>query len=396
MRKILPALLIAAVLLLEVAFVYQYVVPREHYIFDFLQRWLGARALLLERRNPYSQEVTGEIQMALLGKPLAPDQCSQGFLYPPSLALTIPHFLLPYRLGLSAWIVTLQVLLVAAVWLAVHCTGAGSKTRSIHILLLTLAAATFRYSLLNLGYAQFSILILFWVVVVWWLWDKEQFVLAGIALTQVASKPQLALLLIPMWLVLALARRRWRFLVGFGAAMILLFALPFLFVGNWLPDFLKGLIEAINACQIPVYRGSGTLLRVGISLALAGGLLAGILRSPQHRQGRQLGYLLSVGIAVTLLGTPFIHSYDLVLGLLPLLYGLVTLRGLPGWPARLLELAFWATLVILPWLLWALAPKHQPDLLERWLFPTAVLVLLAGLAVIQKNQSTDGNLRVQP
>ena len=89
--------------------------------------------------------------------------------------------------------------------------------------------------------------------------------------------------------------------------------------------------------------------------------------------------------------TPYAHSYDLVLALLPLLYGLVVLRELQGRGARLLELAFWATLVILPWLLWALAPNHQPDLLERWLYPLVVLVLLAGLAVVQMSQARADN-----
>jgi hypothetical protein len=76
-----------------------------------------------------------------------------------------------------------------------------------------------------------------------------------------------------------------------------------------------------------------------------------------------------------------------VLALLPLLYGLVVLRGLQGRGARLLELAFWANLVILPWLLWALAPNHQPDLLERWLYPVVVLILLGCLALVQMNQT---------
>ena len=390
MRKILLTVLLAFVLLLQIVAVYRFVAPREHYIFDFAQRWHGARALLLEQRNPYSREVTDEIQMVLVGQPLAPESCQQGFLYPPFLAFTIPHFLLPYSLGLSVWIVTLQVLLVAAAWLIVRCTTGDREIGIAHLLLLTLAAVTFRYSLLNLGYAQFSILILFWVVVTWWLWNRGQFLLAGLALTQVASKPQLALLLIPMWLLVAVARRRWRFVLGFGAAMALLLALPFFFVGNWIPAFLEGLREALNTCQTPVYEGSSVVARLGVFAALAGGLFALTLTSPGRWQTRQLGYLLSLGIATTLFGTPFIHSYDLVLALLPLLYGLVVLRELHGRGARLLELAFWATLVILPWLLWALAPNHQPDLLERWLYPLVVLVLLGGLAVIQMSQPRTG------
>jgi hypothetical protein len=383
MRKILLAVLLAAVLLLEVLAVYRFVAPREHQIFDFIQRWHGARALLLEHRNPYSPEVTEEIQIALVGWPLAPDRCQQGFLYPPFVAFTIPHFLLPYTLSLSIWIVTLQVLLVVAIWLIVRYTTGREKISMAHLLLLTLAGVTFRYSLLNLGYGQFSILVLFWVAMTWWLWNRGQFLLAGVALAQVASKPQMALLLIPMWILLAVTHRRWRFVAGFGITLALLLAVPFLLVGNWIPAFLEGLLDAARTCQTPVYEGFNFSVRMSAFLALTGGLLALTLFSRRRWNGRQLGYLLSLACATTLFGTPFTHSYDLVLALLPLLYGLVILRELRTRGARLLEMAFWVTLVILPWLLWMLVPSDQLEQLESWLFPLIVLVLLAGLTALQ-------------
>jgi hypothetical protein len=395
MRKILLAALLIAVLLTQVALIYHYVAPRQHYVFDFTQRWLGARAMLLERRNPYSQEVTDEIQMALIGRLLPEDSCQQGFLYPPFLAFTVPHFLLPYRLGLSTWLVTVQVLLVASVWLIVRCTSGAGRVGTAHLLLLTLAAVVFRYSLLNLGFGQFSILVLFWIAVAWWLWEKERFLLAGIALALVTSKPQLALLLVPMWLMLALAQRRWRFVAGFGAAMGLLLALPFLFLGNWIPELVNALVNAIQTCQTPVYEGPSFWYKLPVFLILTGGLFALTLLSPRYWQGRRLGYLLSLGVATTMLSTPFTHSYDLVLTLFPLLFGLVVVRGLPGRSARLLEVAFWATLVVLPWLMWALTPNHQPDLLERWLFPTVVLGLLAGLAAVGMNRAGEAHLQNQ-
>jgi hypothetical protein len=394
-RKILFAVLLAAVLLLEVVAIYRYVAPREQHIFDFVQPWHGARALLFEQTNPYTREVTDRIQLALVGRPFAPERCQQGLLYPPYIAFTIPHFLLPYRLGLSIWIVTLQLLLVAAIWLIVHCASEGNEISLPHLLLLTLAAVTFRYSLLNLGYGQFSILILFWAVVTWWLWNRGHFLLAGIALTQLANKPNLALLLIPIWLLLAVAQRRWRFVLAFGAAMALLLALPFFFVGNWVPRYLETLMEAANRCQTPVYQGPSSLGRLAAFLGLTGGLVALTLLSRERWQGHRLGYLLSLSIATTLLGTPYTYSYDLVLSLLPLLFGLVTIRRLSGWGARLLELAFWATLVILPWLFWALAPNHQPGLLERWLFPLVVLFLLGVLAVVEMKQAGTVNHPVE-
>src|SRR5580692_11318806 len=54
---------------------------------DLYPRWLGARELLLHRRNPYSAEITREIQQGYYGRPLDPalpndPRDQQGFAYP--------------------------------------------------------------------------------------------------------------------------------------------------------------------------------------------------------------------------------------------------------------------------------------------------------------------------
>src|SRR5713226_3554416 len=40
---------------------------------DLYPRWLGARELLLHHRNPYSREITREIQSGYYGRPLDPN-----------------------------------------------------------------------------------------------------------------------------------------------------------------------------------------------------------------------------------------------------------------------------------------------------------------------------------
>src|ERR1700728_2468522 len=54
---------------------------------DLYPRWLGARELLLHHRDPYSPEVTREIQIGYYGRQLNPARLSdpkdqQGFAYP--------------------------------------------------------------------------------------------------------------------------------------------------------------------------------------------------------------------------------------------------------------------------------------------------------------------------
>ena len=61
-------------------------IPRGN-LCDLYPRWLGARELLLHQRNPYSPEITREIQIGYYGRPLdlhRPDdpQDQMAFAYP--------------------------------------------------------------------------------------------------------------------------------------------------------------------------------------------------------------------------------------------------------------------------------------------------------------------------
>ena len=62
------------------------IVPRGN-LSDLYPRWLGARELLLHRRNPYGDDITHEIQKGYYGRaldPARPDdpRDQQGFAYP--------------------------------------------------------------------------------------------------------------------------------------------------------------------------------------------------------------------------------------------------------------------------------------------------------------------------
>src|ERR1700680_1078008 len=69
---------------------------------DLYPRWLGTRELLLHGRDPYSAEVTGEIQQGFYGRPLDPRNPSdptaqESFVYPLYVAfLLAPTVTLPF------------------------------------------------------------------------------------------------------------------------------------------------------------------------------------------------------------------------------------------------------------------------------------------------------------
>src|SRR5229473_6755141 len=71
-------------------------VPRGN-LSDLYPRWLGARELLLHRRNPYSHEVTVEIQRGFYGRPLdasRPDdpRDQEAFTYPAYVVFLLAPF----------------------------------------------------------------------------------------------------------------------------------------------------------------------------------------------------------------------------------------------------------------------------------------------------------------
>ena len=86
---------------------------------DLYPRWLGARELLLHNRDPYSPEVTRDIQRGYYGRVLDPERADdpkdqQGFAYPvyvafllaPTIVVSFPVVQLGFR-----WLLVILTLL---------------------------------------------------------------------------------------------------------------------------------------------------------------------------------------------------------------------------------------------------------------------------------------------
>src|SRR5882757_8246391 len=101
-------------------------VPRGN-LSDLYPRWLGARELLLHGRDPYSPEVTREIQEGFYGRVLDParpedPKDQEGFAYPPYVAFYLaPTIQLPFDVVRKGFFWLLVACSVAAVplWLRV-------------------------------------------------------------------------------------------------------------------------------------------------------------------------------------------------------------------------------------------------------------------------------------
>src|ERR1700722_142116 len=90
---------------------------------DLYPRWLGARELLLHRRNPYSMEITREIQHGYYGRALDPTRADdpkdeQSFAYPVYVVfLLAPLIRIPFPAVLTAFYWLLALLTAGSIWL---------------------------------------------------------------------------------------------------------------------------------------------------------------------------------------------------------------------------------------------------------------------------------------
>lgn len=367
--------------------------------YDLYPRWIGVQAMFTEGLNPYSEEVALRSQIGIYGRPARVEEgeSQHHFLYPAFIAFTIPHLWLPFPAAITAWIVTELMMLALIAMMLASCLK--RRLRPWQMALMALALSIFRYNVLSLGLGQFTIYILFFLVLAWWLWEKQHDFLAGLAMTQVVIKPQLVFLILPLWLGLALLRRRWRFLTGFGVGLAILILLPMPLIGNWLPDFLHppGQYErAAGTFFLPAEMAQKlqvVLAAIGWPLTAWVWLRTSGIRI-QHRAVKRdqpptfptLGYALALTVAIILVTTPRIRGYDLTMATLPLGY-LILVQFQPGWVAATIRAMSWIILLAVPWVLSSLMTLVELEAVERLVVGLACLILIAASAAVHRTRT---------
>ncbi len=296
---------------------------------DLYPRWLGARELLLHHRDPYSPEVTREIQAGYYGRPLDPGRPDdpkdqQGFAYPlhvvfllaPTIGLPFPAVQAGFR-----WLLVILTLASVFLWLSVLHWRPGIAVVGILIVLtlgsysamqgIMLQQLTLVVSALLAGCAAALV--------------GGNFVLAGFLLALATIKPQLALP-VAGWLVLWAAsdwRKRQSFLWSFGLTTAILLAAAEYILPGWIGQFS----DAVAA-----YRrytgGAGSLLDV-LTAPVLGKVLAALAviaiavtgwrcRRASH-ESDTFPIITALVLAVTLVIVPTFAPYNHVL-LLPAVF----------------------------------------------------------------------------
>jgi hypothetical protein len=286
---------------------------------DLYPRWLGTRELLLHHRDPYSPEVTDEIQAGYYGRTLIPNRSGdpkdeERFAYPIYVVfLLAPTAWLPFPIVQIAFSWILEILTVVSVllWLRVLRWQPSLPALAI-LVLMTLSSYS---AVQGIKLQQLSLVVCALLAASVALLVTGQLVAAGVFLAAATIKPQLVVLLVPWLLFWAINnwRERQRFFWSFAGGCALLAGAGEYILPGWIGRFR----EALSAYQRYTAGSSplGALTTPAIGRVLGIVVLLGtatvcwrLRRAPAGSPDFNLA--LAVVLAATLVVVPMLAPYN--------------------------------------------------------------------------------------
>jgi Glycosyltransferase family 87 len=228
---------------------------------DLYPRWLGARELLLHGRDPYSAEVTREIQAGYYGRVLNASRSGdpkdqQGFAYPVYVVFYLaPTVHLRFDVVRKGFFWVLLGLTVASVplWLRVLRWPASPLTQ-VSMAALTVGSLAVMQ---GLKLQQMTLFVAALIAIAMALLATHHAKAAGVLLALATIKPQLVGLLL-VWLAIWTAgdwKRRYRWAVSFLVTMTILVAAAEMWLPHWIPRFWQAAREYLNYTEgVPLLR----------------------------------------------------------------------------------------------------------------------------------------------
>ncbi|MFY9659929.1 MAG: glycosyltransferase family 87 protein [Terriglobales bacterium] len=326
---------------------------------DLYKQWIGAQELLLHGRDPYSAEVTREIQAGYYGRPLDPDRRTgqnyeQAFSYPVYVAFYLaPTIHLPFAIVRKGFFWVLFGLTVATIplWPRV-LRWSVPLWGQVSLVVFTLGSLPVMQ---GLKLQQITLFVVPLLAVAMALLVSDRPVAAGVLLALATIKPQLVLLLL-VWLTIwtvADWRRRYRWAASFLVSMAILWATSEWYLPHWVPRFWQAVREYHS------YTGEMSVMDelVGFPWSRALELLAftGMIgacwrerRQPTNSDA--FAFTLSLVLATTILLVPSYGPYNQVLLIPALLIALKQRRAIwQGSIASRVLFLMTAGLILWPW-----------------------------------------------
>lgn len=348
---------------------------------DFYPRWAGARALLVEGRDPYSPAVTRDIEAVL--DPQQRRTNSFSFAYPLHVVFVLwPLVFTDYTWAQAIWIVCLQWLAIGSVVLLLRLTI--HTTPSPLLLTTAVLGGLFFYPVArSILLGQFTLHVLIFLAGALLLLQNGRDGWAGILLAATSIKPQMVLFIGPFLLLWAWRRRRRRFIAGLlggGAGMFLASLLLF---PRWPLSFIVDLgrysERASGLNPVAVLLGG-----MGVESTAAQWVVTAVFllmmawawwRALRRNDDALFYSALFWTIIVTLLATFQTGSTNQVLLLIPAFFWLRDLAAKAGW---VWTAVIFLLLLIGPWLLFltTISGNYENPLLLLPLPLLALAVLL--------------------
>ncbi len=299
---------------------------------DLYPRWLGARELLLHRRDPYSPTITREIQQGYYGRTLDASRPNdpkdqQAFAYPLYVVFVLaPTIGLPFAVVQRIFLDLLVAFTAASVllWLRALNWRLSLDSRLIWIVLVLGSFPAIQgFKLQQLTLLVAGVLALSMAAIA-----SGRFVWAGVALAIASIKPQLVFLIM-LWLclwVLGNWRQRRRFFWSAALSSAILVVGAEILLPGWMGEF--------RAASAAYYRYTGggrsvldVLLSPVVGRVVSAFLVIALLialwrwrRAPENSPEFQ--YSLALVLATTLAVIPMFAPYNQLL-LIPVLMTIV-------------------------------------------------------------------------
>jgi Glycosyltransferase family 87 len=243
-------------------YMFRVLLPWEHYVDvergklraqmgDLYPRWVGTRELLLHGRNPYSPEVSHEIQIAFYGHEIDQEYGQPGmeiideqrFVYPVYVVfLLAPMVYLSFSQAQMCALVLFTLLtgISVVLWLDL----VRWRPPKILVAAITLFVLSSPQIMQGLRLGQFGLVVAFLLTLSAWCLARNHLAWAGVFLAVATIKPQMAVLPLAWFFLWGVSAwpRRWALLAGFGVTLATLVALGELILPGWPSYFLDGLI----------------------------------------------------------------------------------------------------------------------------------------------------------
>jgi hypothetical protein len=245
---------------------------------DFLVHWMGTRTFIQEGISPYSDQTALRIQQLAYGRPALPGEHELRVAYPLySIVLFLPFALIPdFTLARALWMTVLEVGLIALSFISMRLTDWKPRFPTLVFFLIFSVMWYHGFRPLINGNVVILVALGFAGALLAFRLGFDE--LAGVLIAFTSIKPQLALLITLYFTIMAIYRKRWRFIFWLYGTLFLLSLAVTLLLPDWLIQNIREVL------RYPGYNPPGTLqAAIGVWLPAIG-----------KRTGQGITFLLCV------------------------------------------------------------------------------------------------------